>query len=50
MNENEIRRIKEGKSIKKSKAERIMTIYNWSRFILLVLFILAIYIGVRHYS
>ena len=34
------------KGTEKSKDERIITIYNWTRFVLLIIFVLLLYLGV----
>lgn len=34
------------KDTEKSKDERIITIYNWTRFVLLIIFVLLLYLGV----
>ncbi len=34
----------------KSKAERVMIIYNWIRFILLIILMLALYILLNQYE
>ncbi len=34
------------KDTEKSKDERIITIYNWTRFVLLIIFVLLFYLGV----
>ncbi|MDD5951594.1 MAG: hypothetical protein PUC53_06985 [Bacteroidales bacterium] len=39
-----------GKNIEKSKGERIVTIYNWTRLILLIIFVLLLYLGVTYNS